>query len=277
MPVEINELTIRTTVNVPTRVVEVEAAKLEPDVDGQLESATVIDRLQMPDTFTLVFRDPDRDILDRAKLAIGKRVKISTAALKAEAPATLIDGEVTSIEVEYTMDGSRAVVRGYDLSHKLMAGGKSKTWDGDKSSDIAKKIADANNLKADVEPTREVHEHLVQANQSDLDFLMQLAAEAGFSCRVDGDTLIFKKADEGDRARLGRLAHRVPGPDRGRRPGQRRHGPRLGPQGEEGDHRQSQRDRQPRRPRDEARDALPVVRPEHVVRRRRAGHIPGRR
>jgi len=194
MPLEIGELTIRATVNSPTRVIEIDSSKLAVDVDGQLESATVIDRLNMPDTFTLVFRDPQRDILERAKLAIGKRVKVSTGALTAEAAATLIDGEVTSIEVEYDMVGSRAIVRGYDLSHRLITGGKSKTWDGDTSSDIAKKIATAANLKADVEATREVHEHLVQANQSDLDFLMQLAAAVGYTCRVDGDTLLFKKA-----------------------------------------------------------------------------------
>jgi len=194
MPIEIDELVVKTSVDSATRVVEVEATKLQDDVEGQLESATVIDRLHMPDTFTLVFHDPDRDILDRAQLAIGKRVKISTGALTAEAAAALIDGEVTSIEVEYGSFGSRAIVRGYDLSHRLTAGRKSKTYQGSTYSDIANEIAGNANLQTDIEPTSKVHDHVIQANQSDLDFLLQLAAEVDYTCRVDGDKLLFKKA-----------------------------------------------------------------------------------
>src|SRR4029078_2651935 len=100
MPIEIQELTIKAVVESAARVVEVDSTKLEDDVDGQLSSAMVIDRLHMPDTFTLVFHHPESDILERAQLAIGKRVKISTGGLTAEAAAVLIDGEVTSIEVE---------------------------------------------------------------------------------------------------------------------------------------------------------------------------------
>ena len=43
-------------------------------------------------------------------------MKISTGGSTAEAAEVLIAGEVTSIEVEYSTVGSRAVVRGYDLS-----------------------------------------------------------------------------------------------------------------------------------------------------------------
>jgi len=181
MPIEIQELTIKAVVESAARVVEVDSTKLEDDVDGQLSSAMVIDRLHMPDTFTLVFHDPERDILERAQLAIGKRVKISTGGLTAEAAAVLIDGEVTSIEVEYDTTGSRAIVRGYDLSHHLTAGRKSKTFQGSTYSDIAREIAGGANLETDIEATREVHDHVIQANQSDLDFLMQLAREVDYA------------------------------------------------------------------------------------------------
>jgi phage protein D len=193
MPVEINELVIRATVAEAARIIEVDSSKLPDDVEAQLDSATVIDRLHMPDTFVLVFHDPVRDILERAQLAIGKRVKISTGSLNSEAPDVLIDGEVTSIEADYDSLGSRAVVRGYDLSHRLNAGRKSKTYQGSTYSDIATEIAGDANLQTDIEATQEVHEHVIQANQSDLDFLLGLAEEVDYVCRVDGDTLLFKK------------------------------------------------------------------------------------
>jgi uncharacterized protein involved in type VI secretion and phage assembly len=193
MPVEIREQVIHATVQSSPHDIRVDSTQLPPAVDGALESATVIDRLHMPDTFTLVFRDPQRDVLETAKIEIGKRIEISTGSMYADAPALLIDGEVTSIEVEYDELGSRAVVRGYDLSHRLNAGRKSKTYLNVTYSDIAKQLAGAANLKTDVESTSEVHEYVVQANQSDLDFLLGLAHDVDFDFRVEGDTMIFRK------------------------------------------------------------------------------------
>src|SRR5262245_4010135 len=193
MPVEINELVINATVPSSQRVIEVGGAQITPDVDGALESAIVIDRLHMPDTFVMTFRDPQRDVLESAGIEIGKRIKILTGSIYADAPTALIDGEVTSIEVEYDESGSRAVVRGYDLSHRLNAGRKSKTYQGSTYSDIATDIAGEASLQTDIEATTEVHDYVIQANQSDFDFLMGLARAVDFDFRVDGDTMIFKK------------------------------------------------------------------------------------
>ena len=78
---------------------------------------------------------------------------------------------------------------------------------------------------------------MFQANQSDLDFLYGLARRAGFDCRVDGDTLLFKKpAESSDAPGPGRRPttpsgtqlvwgdepRRVPGPDERGRPGRAR-------------------------------------------------------
>jgi phage protein D len=174
------------------RRIEIDGSEMPPDVDGQLESALVIDRLAMPDTFSLVFRDPDRDILERAGLEIGKKVTISTA-LGEDAPEELISGEVTSIEADYDSLGSRAIIRGYDLSHRLTAGRKTQTFQDVTLSDVAKTIAQAAGLQADVDPSGGRFDHVIQPNQSDLDFLYSLAKGIGFDCRVEGDKLLFKK------------------------------------------------------------------------------------
>jgi len=97
------------------RVIEVDGSKLDPACEGQLESVLVVDRLAMPDTFTLVFRDPGRDVLARAGLKVGTSVIVSTTSLTTDAPEPLIDGEVTAVEADYDSLGTRAVVRGYDF------------------------------------------------------------------------------------------------------------------------------------------------------------------
>jgi len=179
-----------------SRVVEVAGSELAPDVDAQLESALVVDRLGLPNMFTLVFRDPARDILGRAGLEVGVKVVISTKSLRADASEELLSGEVTGIEADYDSLGSRAVAHGYDLSHRLTSGRKTKTFQNVKYSDIARQIASDAGLQSDVDETVGTVEHAIQANMSDLDFLYGIARRTGFDCRVEGETLTFKRPVE---------------------------------------------------------------------------------
>ena len=87
-------------------------------------------------------------------------------------------------------------MRGYDKSHRLAAGRKTATYENVKLSDIASQLASDAGLQADVDETDGTQDHVFQVNQSDLDFLYGLAIRAGFDCRVDGDTLLFKKPVE---------------------------------------------------------------------------------
>ena len=178
------------------RLIEIDGSKLADDIDGQLESATVVDRLAMPDMFALVFRDPERDVLGRAGLEVGTKVKISTTSANEDSPKELIDAEVTSIESEYGAHGTLAVVRGYDRSHRLAAGRKTATYLNTKYSDIASQVASAASLSADVDETEGTFDHVFQINQSDLDFLYGLARQVGYDCRVEGESLLFKRPVE---------------------------------------------------------------------------------
>jgi phage protein D/phage baseplate assembly protein gpV len=195
MPVEISELVVQA--NAPpaiSRVIEVEGSALAPDIDEQLERAVVIDRLAMPDTFELVFRDPgNRDILERAGLKIGKKVKISTTSRGGDAPVALISGEVTGVEADYDGLGARAVVRGYDLSHRLNAGRRTQIFTNVTYSDIARQLARDAGLQSEIDDSHETFDHVIQANQSDWEFLVGLSRLIAFECRVEGDVLSFKK------------------------------------------------------------------------------------
>lgn len=178
------------------RLVEINGAELAPEIDAQLESALVVDRLVMPDMFALVFRDPDRSVLGQAGVEVGSAVKISTTSPDGDSPKALIDAEVTSIETEYDALGTRAVVRGYDRSHRLAAGRRTATYLNVKHSDIASQIAGAAGLTPDVDDTEGTFDHVLQANRSNLEFLTELAGKNGYTFRVEGTTLRFKKPVE---------------------------------------------------------------------------------
>lgn len=175
------------------RRIEVDGTELDAEVDAQLERVEVVDRLAMPDTFVLYFRDPDRDVLTRGHLEIGKRLTISTTSPTDDGLATLISGEVTSIEADYDLRGTRTVVRGYDLSHRLNAGRKTATFQNVKLSDIAGQIASDAGLEYEVDDSGPTLEHVIQPNLCDLDFLYSLARRIGFDCRMEGERLLFKK------------------------------------------------------------------------------------
>src|SRR2546421_11597993 len=97
--------------------IEVEGSQLAPELDVLVEQVVVDDHLHLPDMFLVAFRDVEHDVLGKAKLKIGSRVKVSAPGAE-----LLIDGEVTALEADYSAAGSRTLVRGYDGSHRLHRG-----------------------------------------------------------------------------------------------------------------------------------------------------------
>jgi uncharacterized protein involved in type VI secretion and phage assembly len=183
------------SVSAPTvAVITVDGSDLDDVVASHLTGAVVVDRMSAPDMFSIVFDDPERTVLGDAGLEIGAMVEISTASRSSDELVVLIKGEVTSIETEIDALGARAVVRGYDKSHRLAAGRKTTTFQGVSYADIASTIAGDAGLTAEVDSTDGVFDHVFQVNQSDLDFLYGLARLANREFRVDGDKLLFKKA-----------------------------------------------------------------------------------
>ena len=175
------------------RIIEVGGSALPHDMDSQLESAVVIDRLTMPDMFTLVFRDPERDILGKAHLEIGAKVKVSTTSTSETAPQPLIDGEVTSVETECGSHGTLAVVRGYDMSLPARGGSQERGVPQHQALRHCDQDRERGGPDARRGRDRWHFDHVFQANQSDLDFLYGLARQVGYDCRVDGQKLLFKK------------------------------------------------------------------------------------
>ena len=181
-------------------IVKVGGSALSDVAFAALVGAVVVDRLTSPDTFELVFADPDRIALADAGLEIGVEVEVEAETGTEGELLNLIKGEVTAIEFEYDSRGGRAIVRGYDKSHRLAAGRKTATFLQMSYSDIAKKIAADAGLTPEVDATAGSFDHVLQYNQSDLEFLYSLARKANRDLRVDGSTLLFKEPVPSDAA-----------------------------------------------------------------------------
>lgn len=173
--------------------IEVDGSPLSRELEVLLERVVVDDHLHLPDMFLLCFHDPQHQVVTQSRLRIGSRVKISVPGAGG-APELLIEGEVTALEAEYAAAGSRALVRGYDGSHRLHRGRVTQTYRNVKDSDLAHDVARRAGLQAGtIDDTKTTHDHVSQVNLSDWDFLKARAAEVGFEVAVGEGKLHFRR------------------------------------------------------------------------------------
>jgi uncharacterized protein involved in type VI secretion and phage assembly len=175
-------------------LIQVNGSDLPSDVMDQLDDAIVEQDLAQPAMFSLRFNDKELKLIDGDTFRPGAEIKLS-ADDPAGRRSVLVVGEVTALEPLLEQQNMVLVVRGYDRSHRLHRGSKTRTFIKESDDGIASQIARENGLRADVEPAGERHEYVIQDNQSDMEFLRARAARVGFQVVVDDRTLKFKRAD----------------------------------------------------------------------------------
>lgn len=128
---------------------------------------------------------------DEALFALGNVVEIKMGYR--DNLETLMIGEITSLEPEFVFTRLPGLtVRGYDRRHRLLRGRRTRTFVQQKDSDIAAQIASEAGLTAEAEDSGIVHDYLLQANQSDLDFLRERALRIQYEVIVEDKSLIFR-------------------------------------------------------------------------------------
>lgn len=178
------------------------ASQVEIKLSGQPVRSEVMDKLaflsveqhvHLPAMFTLRFLDPEKEILDGGPFDLTKEVEIS-AEKEDGSRVLLIKGEITALEPEFK-EGMllEVVVRGFDKSHRLFRQTVSAAYLNVKDSDIASRIASEAGLQAQVDATSTVYPHLIQHNQTPLEFLFERAWRIGYECFVSDGKLYFQK------------------------------------------------------------------------------------
>jgi uncharacterized protein involved in type VI secretion and phage assembly len=159
-----------------TCLVEIDGKPLSDDIAPLLVSAYVDDSQQLPDTFVLRFRDPNRMVLSKSATKVGSLVKVSVQVADAPQPEPLIAGEVTALEADYDTGGTFTVIRGYDQTHRFFRGRRTTSFEQMTASDIATKIAQRAGLQiGKVTATTTVFDHYSQAGETDWQVLSALA------------------------------------------------------------------------------------------------------
>lgn len=176
-------------------LLEVDGVKTPRDVLIQLVEVEVDQHAYLPTMATLRLDDPELRLLDHGPFNLARTLRIG-AEMEDGSKVQLFEGEITALEPDFGSGmNAELTVRAFDRLHRLYRKPNSVGHQNVKDSDIAKAVAAAAGLRAEVDETATVYEHLAQYNQPDLCFLQQRAARIGYECFVSGGVLYFRKPD----------------------------------------------------------------------------------
>jgi phage protein D len=165
--------------------------------DAELDALAEVrleQNLMLPDAFSLTLVDPTFELVDKTVFEIGKAVVLKFCAPDGRSLLKVFEGEIMTLEPEFTPGGVSLTVRGYDSSARLNRVRKTATFQDMSADQIAKKIASANGLTARATSTSERPKFTQQSNETDWEFLWRLASMFDFEVVVEAKTLHFRPA-----------------------------------------------------------------------------------
>jgi phage protein D/phage baseplate assembly protein gpV len=164
-----------------------------------VDEVVVDTTLHMPDMFTIQLHDPTYQWVDNTLLDIGKEVEISVeteygSVWPSAISGVIFKGEITALEPRFSVTGAtKMVVRGYDKSHRLHRGNKTRTFLQQKDSDLVSTLAGEAGLSAQVDATTVTYDYILQNNQTNMEFLLARAERIGYQVMSAEGNLYFKK------------------------------------------------------------------------------------
>lgn len=176
--------------------IKIDGANAPREFYDAVADVTVESSIGLPCMAAIRLRDPSLTWVDSASLGIGKPLEITARpdSTSGASSGVLFKGEITALEPHFSGEGkTELTIRGYDKSHRLHRGRKTRTFLNKKDSDIATTIAGEAGLSAQVDATTTTYEFVIQYNQTNMEFLMARAERIGYQVMVAEGVLYFKK------------------------------------------------------------------------------------
>ncbi len=190
----------------PDFEVRINGSPLPADLETSLLSVAVDDDIDLPSMLTLGLTSSEQQmntnqLIDQALFRIGNAVEVKLGY--GTRLTHLISGEITGLEPEFSFNGLPSLtVRGYDRRHRLQRGRKTRTFVQQKDSNIAAQIASEAGLTAQTQDSQVTHDYMLQANQTDLEFLQTRSRQIHYEVMVDDRALIFRPVANAESAIL---------------------------------------------------------------------------
>jgi phage protein D len=188
----------------PKYSIKLNGSPLPQPLSAALREIHVDRALDRADMFTLVFKNERCLASDHPLLKPGTRVEIELG-YEENGGRTLpvMDGEIVALKAVFPRRGAASLrVQGYTKLHRLQRGRQTRAFNGLPYSGIAERIAQECGLEASVDATSPALEMVFQRNQTNLEFLCELAGRVGYEVFATDRKLFFRRpTNEGARAR----------------------------------------------------------------------------
>lgn len=181
------------TLDISAFTIKIGGRKIDMAMEEDIVEIVVDTNLHLPDMCAMQLYDHDLRWVDNTGLlALGKEIEISVAHERRT--VVLFKGEITGLESDFSAEEPAILlVRGYDKSHRLHRGRKTKSYLNVKDSDLVQQLAGNAGLQSDIEVTNTVYPYLLQHNQTDMEFLQQRAQRIGYLVYAVEGKLCWKK------------------------------------------------------------------------------------
>jgi phage protein D/phage baseplate assembly protein gpV len=173
--------------------ISLDGTVLNHELMNSLLEVEVDSSVDVPTMAILRFHDDELKWVDTGPFAPGKALEISFTNPTTNSFQAVFKGEVTAIEPTFTDRFTSVLsIRAYDRSHRLTRGTNNKVFLQVTDGDVVTQIAQTAGLTANCGPTTQVHKHIYQHNQTNLEFLHERARHLGYEIVVDDRTLHFR-------------------------------------------------------------------------------------
>jgi phage protein D/phage baseplate assembly protein gpV len=176
--------------SIDTPALTVNGRPLSAELYPRLRLVRVEESVQLPDSVTLRFEDAHFELFDSGTFHLGSTLDVAVRA--EEDPTIIAEVEVTAMSVEPGAGGRHElVVTALDRAHRLGRSPRTRTFQHMSDAAIARQIAGEYGLDASVSSGGTAHDYVLQARQTDGEFLSDRAARIGYDWWVTGKTLHF--------------------------------------------------------------------------------------
>ncbi len=172
--------------------ISIDGTPLSEAIRPKVAFATVDNSLALPDLAVVELDDPGFQLMGTNGIRVGSSLKIEVTTTHES--ISIFVGEITALDSVFDVFGSRSVLRGYDKTHRLLRGRRTKAWIQMTYSDIITELANEMDIPLGaIDDTSQVFQHVTQAAVEDWHFMRKLADAVGYRLAMVDGQLEFTK------------------------------------------------------------------------------------
>ena len=186
----------------PAFRIEVNGSRIQGDVSKNIQQVKIVSMPDTLDTFSFELTNALPKMrwthTDDAQLfQPGNAVKIAMGYV--DDMHDMMEGEITTVNPTFPDSGVPTVsIEGHSRMHRLRGDNKTRTFQKTTPKQIAEQIGREAGLDVKAEDVQMHQDYVIQPNQSDLEFLKNIARSLHFEVLVQNKTLIFRRAKEAE-------------------------------------------------------------------------------